>query len=91
MQDSDNQLVHSAIARNAGIVLSLPSAGILRHHKSRFLAECEEGIWVEAPPEERPLINELINSQQPSGISFRHGSIKVVFSAPIRRHNPDYR
>jgi c-di-GMP-binding flagellar brake protein YcgR len=91
MQDSDNKRVHAAIARNAGIVISLPSAGILRHHKSRFLAESEEGIWVEAPPAERALINELILSRQPTGISFRHGPVKIIFSAPICRHDPEYR
>ena len=35
---ADNyDMLLDAIARNSGIVLSLPSAGMLRHHKSRFL------------------------------------------------------
>ena len=42
-----------AIVRNAAVVLSLPSAGLLRHHKSRFLAETDEGFWVESVPAER--------------------------------------
>lgn len=91
MQDADNQVVHSAIARNAGIVLSLPSAGILRHHKSRFLAETPDGVWVESPPEDRALVQELIASQQPTGISFRQGAIKIVFSSPVLRHEPAYK
>jgi c-di-GMP-binding flagellar brake protein YcgR len=90
MSYSDNQIVRSAIARNAGIVVSLPSAGLFRHHKSRFLAESEEGIWVEIPLQEQPLIDELILNAQKTGISFRQGPLKIVFAAPVLRYNPEY-
>ena len=39
MTKTSRQTLHDAIARNAGLVLSLPVAGMLRHHKSRFLGE----------------------------------------------------
>ena len=91
MQEQDKQAVQQAIARNSGIVLSLPSAGILRHHKSRFLAEADGGVWVESPSEDRALVNELIASQQSCGISFRQGHAKVVFGTPVLKHNPEYR
>src|SRR3954447_1041141 len=74
-----------AIARNAGAVLSLPSAGMLRHHKSRFLSESAGGFWVESAPGEAALIDSLIASQQPAGISFKNGHLKVVFASPIQR------
>lgn len=91
MPYSDNQVVRSAIARNAGVVLSLPSAGLFRHHKSRFLGECEEGIWIEVPAEEQLLVNELIISGQPTGISFKHGPLKIVFTSPVRQYQDQYR
>ena len=46
---------------NARLVLSLPSAGLLRHHKSRFLAIAADGIWIECPPDDRALIDDLID------------------------------
>jgi c-di-GMP-binding flagellar brake protein YcgR len=83
---ADNyDMLLDAIARNAGVVLSLPSAGMLRHHKSRFLSESAGGFWVEAAKDESALIDSLIASQQPTGISFKNGHLKVVFAAPIQR------
>ncbi|HEY1683900.1 MAG TPA: PilZ domain-containing protein [Tepidisphaeraceae bacterium] len=91
MATSDKEIVSAAIARNAGIVISFPSAGIVRHHKSRFLAETEEGIWAEVPAEERLLVNELITNGQRAGVSFRQGPVKIVFTAPLKKHQVEYR
>lgn len=85
------QSLTDAIARNAGVVLSLPSAGMLRNHKSRFLAEAPDGFWVEASPREGPLVDSLILSQIPAGVSFKVGPLKVVFSAILLERNPAYR
>jgi c-di-GMP-binding flagellar brake protein YcgR len=87
MAESQADILRSAIVRNAAVVLSLPSAGLLRHYKSRFLAEAEHGddaaFWVESQPEERPLIDELISTKKPAAISFKNGTNKVVFLSPI--------
>ena len=91
MTGSDNKPLKDAIARNAGLVLSLPSAGMLRHHKSRFLGECDEGFWVESVPAENVLIDALAISQQPAGVSFKAGVNKVIFTTPIVRRQSDYR
>ena len=91
MTGSDNKPLLDAIARNAGLVLSLPSAGMLRHHKSRFLGECEEGFWVESVPAEHVLIDSLAQTQQPAGISFKAGINKVIFTTPIVRRQSDYK
>jgi c-di-GMP-binding flagellar brake protein YcgR len=91
MVGSDNQPLKDAIARNAGLVLSLPSAGMLRHSKSRFLGECDEGFWIESNPAERALIDALVVSQQPVGISFKSGSNKIIFTAPLVRRDGHYR
>ena len=90
MADGNHDLLLDAIARNAGIVLSLPSAGMLRHHKSRFLSETAGGFYVESVPDEAMLVDSLIVSQQPAGISFKNGHLKVVFAAPVRRREPGY-
>jgi c-di-GMP-binding flagellar brake protein YcgR len=88
---SDNaDILKEAIARGAGIVLSLPSAGLLRHHKSRFLAEDPDGIWVESVPVERPLVEELVRDRQSAGISFKNGTLKVIFSTPVLRFDPEH-
>jgi len=81
-------MLPAAIERNSGIVLSLPSAGVLRHLKSRFLGDAgAEGIWVEAPVNELPLINELLSTQKSCVISFKHELSKVMFHTPLVRFN----
>jgi c-di-GMP-binding flagellar brake protein YcgR len=91
MPDANREILNDAIARNCAVVLSLPSAGILRHQKSRFLSEVADGIWVEAGANEFALIDELITTQKPAGISFKSGQTKVVFASPILAVNREYR
>lgn len=79
-------VLEAAVARNSGIVLSLPSAGMLRHLKSRFLGDAPEGIWLESAPAEAALVDSLIENARPVGISFKNGDNKAVFSSlPLRR------
>jgi c-di-GMP-binding flagellar brake protein YcgR len=84
------ELLTEAVARNCAAVLSLPSAGMLRHQKSRFLSEDEKGIWAEADAGEFALIEELIVSEIPAGISFKSGQSKIVFATPILEINRQY-
>jgi c-di-GMP-binding flagellar brake protein YcgR len=77
----------TAIDRNAPAVLSLPSAGMFRNHKSRFLRRCDGGFWVEGITTELPLIESLIRSGEPVGISFKAGSRGVNCVAPLRELN----
>jgi c-di-GMP-binding flagellar brake protein YcgR len=83
MKSADQQILRDAISRNAGIVISLPSAGMLRHCKSRLLASDENGFWIQAPPDETSLVNELMTSRQPIGISLKSATNKVVFTTII--------
>jgi len=53
MADNNEEILRQAIARNLGAVLSLPSAGMLRHCKSRFLSELDGGILFESPAAKR--------------------------------------
>jgi c-di-GMP-binding flagellar brake protein YcgR len=99
MAEANLEILKAAIARNAGLVLSLPSAGMLRHHKSRFLCESPPGsegsatggFWVESAPGEAILIDSLIASKQSAGLSFKNGQLKVVFGTPILSRKSGYR
>jgi hypothetical protein len=75
-----------AIACNAGVVLSLPTGeGPLRHRQSRFLSDIPAGFWVAAPDGDEPLVGGLLALPRPLGVSFKSGSHKVYFSAPLLR------
>src|SRR5690349_1904712 len=90
MQSANQQILHDAISRNAGIVLSLPSAGMLRHCKSRLLAADEEnGFWIEAPHGERALVDALMETRQTVGIALKSATNKVVFTTVILQFRGD--
>lgn len=90
MTGEKTDLLDDAVARNLGVVLSFPSAGMLRHHKSRFLGMGDGGIWAESPPGEAQLADALIGSGRPVGCSFRSGENKVIFTAPLLRRDPEF-
>src|SRR3982750_792048 len=90
MANNGVEILTDAIARNSAIVLSLPSAGMLRHHKSRFLAEDSDGVWIETA-EDLMLIDNLIAGQTPVGISFRAGPQKVSFAVPMLQRISDFK
>ena len=86
---ADNvDLLREAIARNAALVLSLPTPARLRHHKSRFLADAGDGFWIVSVADEPGVLEEVIVSRKPVGVSFRSGEFKVVFAAPIQHYEP---
>lgn len=88
--NQDTQALPNAIARNTGIVLSLPSAGMVRNCKSRFLGETDEGIWVETNPQEHPLLDELIREAAAIGVSFKGSARLVTFRSRVIRRDPAY-
>jgi hypothetical protein len=80
----------TAIDRNAPAVLSLPSAGMFRNHKTRLLRRCDGGFWVEGIAAELPLIESLIRSGEPVGISFKVGTRAVNCLCPLRELHRAY-
>lgn len=86
MKEADHELLREMVARNAGAVISLPSAGMLRHCKTRFLAPDDNGFWIEAPCEEIALVNELIGKAQPVGMSIKANPNKIVFTTLIQQY-----
>jgi c-di-GMP-binding flagellar brake protein YcgR len=90
MADKNLDIVLQAAAQNISAVLSLPSAGMLRNHKSRLVSEQDGGLILEAPAAESALLDELIRTETPCAISFRSGVFKVVFATRIRRFERDW-
>src|SRR4029079_2068745 len=60
------------------------------HIKARLLASDAGGIWVEVVLTERPLIEELIVSQNPVGITFKSGERRAGFATPATKLDPEY-
>lgn len=91
MSQESLDLLKQAIVRNSGAVVSLPSAGMLRHQKTRFLGETAEHFWLELEPGAQSLAQELITSQAAVGVSFRAGVHKGVFATQILVMEPEFR
>jgi hypothetical protein len=87
MTQDDPQPLRDAIARRAGAVISLPSEGALRHHKTRLLAAQEEGFWVTCPADDRALIDALMASGQCVGLSVRGAETRVVSASIILQYH----
>lgn len=86
MSKSPEQTLVDAVARNAGIVLLLPSDGLTRSVKSRFLADAPDGLWVELEEASAGTIDALIKVGQPIGVAAKCGHEKMRFATlPLRR------
>jgi hypothetical protein len=99
--DDNLHLLRDAVARRAGIVVSLPlpegiapgqgrEAAPLRHYKSRFLDDAGDGLWVASVPAEADLIRQLVEQRYPVGVCFRSGQLKVMFATPLLHAQDDY-
>ena len=91
MAENTRDMLTLAVERNSATVLSLPSAGMFRHHKTRFLSEVPEGVWIESVPTEQALIDELIANATPCGLSFKAGDKKVSFAATLLQTQPSFK
>src|SRR5438067_13505182 len=91
MSHNDRDILSDAVARNTAVVPSLPSAGMLRHCKTRVLGNTDDGVWLESIPAEHVLIEELVTTAQPCGVSFKCGDQKVSFAAKVMKLEPAYR
>lgn len=87
MTHASAQPLYDAVARRAGLVLSVPAPDGLRHYKSHFLADEPTGVWVESVGEPA-LLDVLIARRQFVGVSFRAGDALHVFAAPLLARQP---
>jgi c-di-GMP-binding flagellar brake protein YcgR len=81
VNESERKKFDEAIARGAGVVLSVPVGTALRHHKSRLLGRRDDGFLVQSVSGYDDLIAELIAQQQSLGLSFRGDQVKIVCAA----------
>src|SRR4051812_37820494 len=79
----NDQILADAVARNAGVVLSLPSAGMLHNHKTRFLGGDADGLWVEVPPSAQLLLEELRAGNKPLAVSFHASHRRLSFLTTV--------
>ncbi|HVT87840.1 MAG TPA: hypothetical protein VHD56_03225 [Tepidisphaeraceae bacterium] len=85
--DENLQTLADAVGRNAAIVLSLPSAGIVRNHKTRFIGETEKGIWIEIVDGAESLLKELHEKSHPAAVSFTSGTMRLTFAGTVLEIN----
>lgn len=85
------ELLQQLIERNSPAILSLPSAGMLRHHTTRFLAGTDDGFWIESTPDDASLVDELIAAEAPVGVVCKHADKSLAFAVPIRHREPSFR
>jgi hypothetical protein len=91
MTEDQQDMLTQAVERNLAAVLALPSAGMIRYHKTRFLRGVDDRIWLESVSEDRQLIQSLIESGTPAVISYKYGQLKASFSSPILELDGQYR
>jgi hypothetical protein len=85
-------MLREAIARGAALVVSLPRPdGSLRHHKSRFLADAGDGVWVAAVADEPGALEGLIARGEPVGVTFRSGEHRCTFVTAALHVERDFR
>jgi len=85
-----SDLLDEAIDRNCEMVLSLPSAGMVRHCRSRFLGTEPGAFVVESAAGESALIDACVAGGQLAGVSFKAGDQKVVFAVKVLKRVTDY-
>ena len=91
MPETNESLLDAAIGRNAAAVISLPSAGIMRNHKTRFLGLTQDGFYVEATsPEDNALIDNVITAGSMVGVAFKSGFTSVLFATSIVQRIPNF-
>lgn len=84
------ELLKIAIERNVALICGLPSAGLVKELKSRFLIIKDESILVEGFPNQAAAVDELIKSEEPATILFRSGVQNVEFRTRILQRYQAY-
>jgi c-di-GMP-binding flagellar brake protein YcgR len=79
--NDSERILEDAVARNLGITLRLPSAGLDKHFKTRFLGAAEGGgIWVEVVAGYAESIKSLIAEQRPIDVSLQTSTRVISFA-----------
>ena len=91
MSESNQELLDSAIARNAAAIISLPSAGIMRNHKTRFLGASPSGFYLESTTgDDQEFIDAVINAGSMVGIAFKSGYTSILFATSLTERKSNF-
>jgi c-di-GMP-binding flagellar brake protein YcgR len=78
--NDSERILEDAVARNLGITLRLPSAGINRHFKTRFLGAAENGLWIEVVAGYAESVKSLLAEQRPVDVSLQTSTRVLSFA-----------
>ena len=87
VSQKSHEALSEAVARHCAAVISLRKGKGFEHHRTRFLAEDPQGVWLANIPEAQKLIGEIIVMQSLAAVAFKAGPKKAVFAARILRHD----
>lgn len=85
------QTLADAVARNAAAVLSLPSAGMIHNHKTRFVGESDAGIWIEIPNDALLLLEALERAGDPLAVSFHSNHRRLSFATTVVKIDSEFK
>jgi len=85
------ELLREAIDRNTPITLSLPSAGMMRAHRSRLLALRDDAILLESIAGQADAIDAIIRTGDPVKVSFRADTQNVEFTTAVLERRRGHR
>ena len=90
MADNLSDQLDEAVARGSAAVISLPSDGMFRNYRTRFLGMSPEGLWVDNVPSETLLITQLLRTSEPCPVTFKSSGKPVQFKARVIKDDPTH-
>ena len=91
MAESHTEVLSAAVARNTGAVLSVPTAGMPRNLKTRFLGEEDNCLWLEVEAAASGLLDAVARDGQGVGVAFKTGTRTIMFATKVLETRADYR
>ncbi len=91
MAESHTEVLNAAVARNTSAVLSVPTAGMPRHMKTRFLGDEDDGLWLEVEATASGLFDSVVRDRQGVGVSFKTGTRTIMFATKVLELRSEYR
>jgi c-di-GMP-binding flagellar brake protein YcgR len=90
MPENEREMLEDAAARNSSAILGLPSAGATYQRRARLVGTDPTGFWVEVDPQDRPLLNSLIQSGQGIDVVLRVDRTDMIMRTPALKLNESY-
>ncbi|MGA2499484.1 MAG: PilZ domain-containing protein [Tepidisphaeraceae bacterium] len=91
MAESHTEVLDAAVARNVGAVLSVPTAGMPRNLKTRFLGEEADCLWLEVEAAASGILDAAARDGQGVGVAFKTGTRTIMFATKVLELRAEYR